>query len=111
MADDAAENSDKRTSHRRTSGKSAPDSSPSTANAIRRAGAEFTRLTGLQAETVTRFERTDEGWLLEGEVLELARVPDTMSLMALYEITTDRKGTLTGYRRTRRYERGSSDRR
>lgn len=100
MADDTAENTDK----------SAAGSSPSAADAIRKAGGEFARLTGLQAEAVTRLERTGEGWLLEAEVLELARVPDTMSLMASYEITADQKGTITGYRRTRRYERGRSDR-
>lgn len=44
-------------------------------------------------------------------MVELARVPETMSLMALYEVTLDPDGLLTGYRRLRRYERGRSDRR
>ena len=78
---------------------------------LRTAGSQLSELTGLRAETVTRLERTDDGWLIEVEVLELARVPDTVSLMASYEVITDRDGQLTGYRRTRRYERGRADRR
>ncbi|CAM5623792.1 Gas vesicle protein OS=Streptomyces rimosus subsp. rimosus (strain ATCC / DSM 40260 / JCM 4667/ NRRL 2234) OX=1265868 GN=SRIM_008530 PE=4 SV=1 [Streptomyces rimosus subsp. rimosus] len=38
-------------------------------------------------------------------MLELARVPETMSLMALYEVSLDPDGMLTGYRRVSRYER------
>ncbi|MGP4004277.1 gas vesicle protein GvpO [Streptomyces sp. 8N706] len=91
--------------------KSAADDSPPALDVLRRAGAQLAELTGLRAEAVTRLERTEEGWIVEAEILELARVPDTMSLMASYEIKTDRDGTLTGYRRIRRYERGRSDRR
>jgi hypothetical protein len=89
----------------------AADGSPRPLDVLSTAGAQLAELTGLRPEAVIRFERTDDGWLLEAEVLELPRVPDTMSLMASYEITTDRDGTLTGYRRTRRYERGRADRR
>ncbi|MDG9705399.1 gas vesicle protein [Streptomyces sp. DH37] len=77
--------------------------------ALRTARSEFTDLTGLRAESVSRFERTGDGWALEVEVLELERVPDTMSLMASYEVTLDEDGHLTGYRRVRRYERGRAD--
>ncbi|MEO3749914.1 gas vesicle protein GvpO [Streptomyces sp. B6B3] len=76
---------------------------------LRAARAEFAELTGLRAEAVTRLEGDGSGWALEIEVTELARVPDTMSLMASYEITTDSDGRVTGYRRLRRYERGRAD--
>ncbi len=76
---------------------------------LRAARAEFAELTGLRAEAVTRLEGAGDGWSLEIEVTELARVPDTMSLMASYEITTDSDGQVTGYRRLRRYERGRAD--
>lgn len=76
---------------------------------LRSARSEFTDLTGLHAESVSRFERTGDGWALEVEVLELERVPDTMSLMASYEVTLDGDGHLSGYRRVRRYERGRAD--
>ncbi|MBM7171122.1 gas vesicle protein [Streptomyces sp. G44] len=77
--------------------------------ALRAAQTQLAELTGMTAESVSSFERTDEGWLLEIEVLELARVPDTMSLLASYEVRLDPQGELTGYRRIRRYERGRSD--
>ncbi|MEU6480068.1 gas vesicle protein [Streptomyces sp. NPDC047017] len=76
---------------------------------LREARAQFTELTGLAPESVTTFEQTEDGWSLEIEVLELARVPDTMSLMASYVVELDPEGQLTGYRRLSRYERGRSD--
>lgn len=85
------------------------DSRPSPVEVLRQARAQLTELTGMAAESVTSFEQTKDGWSLEVEVLELARVPDTMSLMGSYEVDLDPKGLLTGYRRTRRYERGRAD--
>ncbi|MCF3119911.1 gas vesicle protein [Streptomyces arenae] len=76
---------------------------------LREARVQLAELTGMTSESVSSFERTEEGWLLEIEVLELARVPDTMSLLASYEVRLDPQGELTGYRRIRRYERGRSD--
>ncbi|MGA4845610.1 gas vesicle protein [Streptomyces sp. G5(2025)] len=76
---------------------------------LRAAQTQLAELTGMTAESVSSFERTENGWLLEIEVLELARVPDTMSLLASYEVQLDPQGELTGYRRVRRYERGRSD--
>lgn len=63
----------------------------------------------MDAETVSSFEQTEDGWSLEVEIRELARVPDTMSLMASYQVDLDAEGQLTGYRRIRRYERGRAD--
>ncbi|MGW5122768.1 gas vesicle protein GvpO [Streptomyces sp. NPDC004069] len=80
-----------------------------TAEVLREARAQFAELTGLTAESVTSFEQTEDGWSLEVEVLELARVPDTMSLMASYRVALDPRGQLTGYRRLHRYERGRAD--
>ncbi|CAL9646706.1 gas vesicle protein [Streptomyces sp. enrichment culture] len=76
---------------------------------LREARAQLAELTGMTAESVSSFEQTEEGWALEVEVLELERVPDTMSLMASYQVELDAEGQLTGYRRVRRYERGRAD--
>ncbi|GGL80910.1 hypothetical protein GCM10010129_25690 [Streptomyces fumigatiscleroticus] len=78
---------------------------------LRQARAQLAELTGLSAESVSSFEQTENGWSLEIEVLELARVPETMSLMATYQVDLDHQGLLTGYRRVRRYERGRADNR
>ncbi len=82
---------------------------PSPMEVLRQARGQLAELTGMEAESVSSFEQTEEGWALEVEVLELERVPDTMSLMASYQVELDPEGQLTGYRRVRRYERGRAD--
>ncbi|MET8576931.1 gas vesicle protein [Streptomyces sp. NPDC005012] len=82
---------------------------PRPTEVLREARAQLEELTGMAAESVSSFERTEDGWSLEVEVLELERVPDTMSLLATYRIELDPEGMLTGYKRIRRYERGRSD--
>ncbi|MER6471655.1 gas vesicle protein [Streptomyces collinus] len=82
---------------------------PTPMEILREARAQLAELTGLVPESVSSFEQTDDGWSLEVEVLELERVPDTMSLMASYEVELDAEGQLSGYRRVRRYERGRAD--
>jgi hypothetical protein len=76
---------------------------------MRGARDQLAELTGMTAETVSSLEQTENGWALEIEVLELSRVPDTMSLLASYQVDLDQRGELTGYRRVRRYERGRAD--
>ncbi|MEV5379025.1 gas vesicle protein GvpO [Streptomyces nondiastaticus] len=81
------------------------------AQVLRAAHEQFAELTGLLPEGISRFERSEGGgWELEAEVVELARIPETMSVMALYELSLDTDGLLTGYRRVRRYERGRTGR-
>ncbi|MFE0047091.1 gas vesicle protein GvpO [Streptomyces albireticuli] len=97
-----------------TSGKSHKNDSggrePTPVELLRAAREQLTELTGMCPEGVSRFERTDAGWVLEAEVTEVTRVPETMSIVALYEVTLDPDGLLTGYRRVRRYERGRAGR-
>ncbi|MYW69361.1 gas vesicle protein [Streptomyces sp. SID8379] len=82
------------------------------AEAIREGREQLAELTGRTVDAVSSFSATDDGgWRLEVEVLELSRVPDTMSLLASYEVTLDSDAMLTDYRRVRRYERGRSDER
>ncbi|MFJ4520939.1 gas vesicle protein [Streptomyces sp. NPDC088810] len=82
---------------------------PTPIEVLRQARSQLAELTGLAPESVSSFEETEDGWSLEVEVLELVRVPDTMSLMASYQVELDPEGQLTGYRRVRRYERGRAD--
>ncbi|MFD5073315.1 gas vesicle protein [Streptomyces sp. NPDC058371] len=76
---------------------------------LRQARTQLAELTGAEAESVSSFERTEDGWALEVEVLEMAKIPDTMSLLATYQVELDQDGELTGYRRVRRYERGRAE--
>lgn len=79
---------------------------PNPMHVLRHACTQLSELTGMVAEGVSSFEQTEDGWSLLVEVLELARIPDTMSLLASYQVDLDPQGQLTGYRRVRRYERG-----
>ena len=71
-----------------------------------RAAEQLLELTGREVEGVTGLERTDDGWMVEVEVVEVRRIPDTTDVLALYELTVDSDGDLEGYRRLRRYGRG-----
>ncbi len=71
------------------------------------AARQLLELTGKAAEGVTGLERTDDGWKVHVEVVEVRRIPDTTDVLALYEIETDNRGGLQGYRRVRRYARGA----
>lgn len=77
---------------------------------IARAGArQLLELTGAEVEGVTGLERTEDGWTVLVEVLELRRVPNSTDLLALYAVDVDADGDLLGYHRVRRYVRGQPD--
>ena len=111
MADtkDTRDSHSPRNSDKDSDTESTADKRPNPMEVLRQARMQLAELTGMSAETVSSFEQTEDGWSLEVEVLELARVPDTMSLMASYQVDLDPEGQLTGYRRVRRYERGRAD--
>jgi len=103
------QNTGQRHTGRRAEHREAHPRRPSPVEVLRHARAQLQELIGMSAENVSSFEQTEDGWSLEVEVLELSRVPDTMSLMAGYQVELDPDGQLTGYRRVRRYERGRAD--
>ena len=70
------------------------------------AARQLLELTGKAAEGVTSLQRTDEGWQVQVEVVEVRRIPDTTDVLAIYELEVDDQGALQGYHRLRRYARG-----
>ncbi|GAA4488221.1 hypothetical protein GCM10023094_47730 [Rhodococcus olei] len=66
-------------------------------------------LTGREPIGATSVAPTDDGWLVETEVVEDRRIPTSADILALYEVELTLDGDLLAYRRTRRYPRGSSD--
>lgn len=74
-----------------------------------RALEEVEALVGCPAEGVSSIHRTDEGWVAQVDVLELARVPETTDVLASYEVRIDDDGTIIGYRRTHRFLRSQVD--
>ena len=75
----------------------------------RQASADLAELLGREPEAITSLERTDDGWRVGVEILEIRRIPDTADVLAEYEVEADEEGHLTAYRRTRRYTRGHVD--
>lgn len=90
----------------RTSGR-AQRGSPKPAVLAQRACAELAELLQRPAEGIVSLQRSDDGWRIGIEVLEIRRVPDTADILAEYEVDTDADGALIGYRRARRYLRGA----
>ncbi|MFF8279838.1 MULTISPECIES: gas vesicle protein GvpO [Streptomyces] len=80
-------------------------------SAMRRASAQLSELLRCEPGSVSAVKSTDEGWSADVEVVELEKVPDTMTVMASYHVTLDPQGRLLAYERTRRYARGQIDRR
>ena len=78
-------------------------------DAARQAGEVLDELVDGPVEGVSGVCRTEDGWRIGVDVLELSRIPDTTSLLATYEVDLDRNGELLQYCRTRRFRRGAAD--
>lgn len=89
-------------------GASARSGKPAPAAVARRVSAELGELLGREPEGVVSLERTEDGWRIGVEVVEVRRVPDTADVLAEYEVDADSRGRLVGYRRARRYARGQA---
>ncbi|MFD9129786.1 gas vesicle protein [Kitasatospora sp. NPDC059571] len=102
-----------RTAPRRRASKRAVSKSArrvSAPRAMRYAAEQLAELLGRAPESVSALKPTEEGWQADVEVVELARIPDTTSVMASYRVTLDEDGELLAYQRIRRYSRGQIDR-
>ncbi|GAA0655172.1 hypothetical protein GCM10009548_21980 [Streptomyces malaysiensis subsp. malaysiensis] len=82
---------------------------PKPAEAARRACEQLDSLIVHETEGVSGVTRDEDGWVVSVDVLEVARIPDTTSLLATYEVHIDQRGELQEYRRVRRYRRGAAD--
>jgi hypothetical protein len=47
---------------------------------------------GVPAEGITGIRRNENGWVVEVEVLEVERVPETSDVLASYEVEIDNDG-------------------
>jgi len=57
-------------------------------------------------EAVTALEWDGEFWRVTVDALELPRIPSTTDVLGSYVVQLDEQGTLRGYKRTRRFQRG-----
>ena len=79
------------------------------ASAARRAGELVATLSGRRPESVISIETADDGWRVGVEVVEVARIPDSADILAVYDVRLDEDGGLVSYRRLHRYPRGHAD--
>jgi len=63
-------------------------------------------LTGYTPEAVTGLEWDGEFWQVTVDALELSRIPNTTDVLASYVVQLDESGTLRGFKRARRFQRG-----
>lgn len=66
-------------------------------------------LTSYTPEGVSGFQWDGETWLVTVDVCELRRIPNTTDVMANYVVQLDDSGGLMGYKRTRRFLRGTAE--
>ena len=103
----------KKTSSSAGAGKRAPRAEsapkPSGSRIAEAATRQLAELTDKDIEGVTGLQKTDDGWQVELEVLELRRIPNTTDVMATYELSLDSSGELERYRRVRRFVRGQAE--
>lgn len=80
------------------------------ARAITDGVAQFAALTGMTPHAVSGVRpRAEGGWSVLVDVVELARIPDSTSVMATYRVDLDPPAELGGWERLRRYTRGATD--
>jgi len=78
---------------------------------LERAREQLEDLLGRPVESVSSLERTHDGWVLNLEVVELARIPESTDVLASYEMELDDDLNLRRYQRVRRYNRGRPEER
>jgi hypothetical protein len=75
----------------------------------RRAMHTLADLVGCPAEGITGIRRNDDGWVVEVEVLEVERVPETSDVLASYQVEIDEDGEIVEFHRLQRYLRTQTE--
>lgn len=77
----------------------------SAAEAAREAGTQIQALVGMTVDSVSSVERSEQGWDIIVNVVELARIPHSTDVLAAYNVNLDGEGNLMSYSRGSRYTR------
>jgi Gas vesicle synthesis protein GvpO len=67
------------------------------------------KLVGCPTEGITGLRRTDDGWAVTVEVLEVERLPETTDVLASYDVEVDPDGEIVSFERRRRYLRAETE--
>jgi hypothetical protein len=74
----------------------------------RMAARQLEMVSGRRVDGVTSLERSDEGWRIGLDLVEIARIPPATDVLGNYEVVVDDDGDLVRYERIRRYIRGQA---
>jgi hypothetical protein len=77
----------------------------SAAQAAAVAGKQLVELVRLPLDSVSAVTRTESGWQVIVNLVELSRIPHSMDVISSYAVTLGEDGSLDGYRRMTRYKR------
>jgi len=80
----------------------------SPAQLARSAAEQLAEIAGAEADSISGLERTEDGWLVQVEVVEVPRIPDSTSVLASYQVVVDDNGELQSYHRAHRYYRNQA---
>jgi Gas vesicle synthesis protein GvpO len=72
------------------------------------AARQIETLVGMKVDSVSAVNRTEAGWEVVVDVIELSRIPASTDLIAAYHVTLDGEGNLESYARGTRYTRGQT---
>jgi hypothetical protein len=79
---------------------------PNLANLVEDTKRQMISITGMQYDTISQFDHTDDGWTLVIDMLEHRLIPRTQDLLSSYEVALDVEGKVTRWKRTGRFTRG-----
>lgn len=74
-------------------------------DAAREAGNQVEALVRMKVDSVSAVSRSEDGWQIIVNVVELARIPHSTDVLASYNVCLDSEGTLISYSRGNRYTR------
>lgn len=77
----------------------------SAADAAREAGIQIEALVRMKLDSVSSVVRSENGWDVIVNVIELARIPHSTDVLASYHVNLDSQGDLLSYSRGNRYTR------
>lgn len=72
---------------------------------IQKASSELNSLTGLEISSTISAERQEDSWLVSLEAIEKRSIPDSMDILATYEMGLDLEGNMQEFRRTKMRKR------
>ena len=73
---------------------------PAMGDVITKARSEMKRLTGLEPASTVKALKNDKGWRILIEMIEKRSIPDSMDILATYEVLLDDSGNLVEFNRT-----------